>query len=140
MPKDSYGPRFAVRVDDAVLEEDLAHATDAGRAAIGRSLREFEREGIPAAWLRRCQPDHRDGTDLPGCVKAYIPPPDGQWGAVFTADTVDGVPALVLLATGHRHPPQPWTPSVYQVCASPSAFLKRDAVVSRPRGGGLSCR
>lgn len=109
------GPRFAVRVDDAVLAEDLAHTTDAGRRAIGRTIQDFESDGIPAAWLKRCQADHRDGTDLPGCVKAYIPPPDGQWGAVFTADIADGAPTLVLLATGHRHPPQPWTPSVYQV-------------------------
>lgn len=109
------GPRFEVRVDPVVLEEDLAHATDAGRAAIRRALGDFERDGVPAAWLRRCQRDHRDGTDLPGCVKAYLPPPDGQWGAVFTADLADGVPTLVLLAAGHRHPSQPWVPSVYQV-------------------------
>jgi len=109
------GPRFALRVDGAVLEEDLAHATDAGRAAIHRAIRDFEREGVAAACLKRCQPDHRDGTDLPGCVKTYIPPPDGQWGAVFTADVAEGSPTLVLLAAGHRHPPQPWTPSVYQV-------------------------
>ncbi|MGH3993386.1 MAG: hypothetical protein ACRDSN_13105 [Pseudonocardiaceae bacterium] len=115
MATDPGGPRFAVRVDDAVLDEDLAHATDAGRTAIGRAIRDFERGGIRAVWLKRCQPDHQDGTDLPGCVKVYIPLPDGQWGAVFTADVADGVPTLVLLAAGHRHPLQPWTPSVYHV-------------------------
>jgi hypothetical protein len=109
------GPRFSVRVDDTVLEEDLSHATTAGRTAIRRALSAFVRDGLRADWLKRCQPDHRDGTDLPGCLKVYIPPPDGQWGGVFVADLASGRPVLVLLAVGQRHPVQPWTPSVYQV-------------------------
>jgi hypothetical protein len=109
------GPRFAVRVDEAVLEEDLAHATVAGRGAIATTMNRFVRDGVPATWLKRCQTQHRDGTDLSGCVKVYIPPPDGRWGAVFVADVTGGRPVLVLLAVGQRHPAQPWTPSVYQV-------------------------
>lgn len=115
MAQDPGGPRFAVRVDDAILEEDLAHATAAGLAAIAPAMNRFVRDGVPAAWLKRCQGEHRDGTDLSGCVKVYIPPPDGRWGAVFVADLADGRPVLVLLAVGQRHPVQPWTPSVYQV-------------------------
>jgi len=68
--QDPGGPRFAVRVDDAVLEEDLAHATAAGRGAIARAMNRFAREGVPAAWLKRCQTQHRDGTDLSGCLRA----------------------------------------------------------------------
>ena len=107
MPDQPGGPRFAVRVDDAVLEEDLAHATVAGRQAIGPAIARLARDGVPAAWLKRCQAESRDGTRLPGCVKIYLPPPDGPWGAVLSADTAAGVPALVLIAVGHRHPVQP---------------------------------
>lgn len=109
------GPRFPLRVDAAVLDEDLAHATVSGRKAIAANIARFEREGVPAGWLRRCQTEHRDGTSLPNCVKLYLPPPDGQWGAVFVAELAEGAPTLVLLAVGLRHPTQPWTPSVYQV-------------------------
>jgi hypothetical protein len=107
--------RFAVRIDSAVLDEDLAHATDAGRTAIKRALAEVADDGVPYLWLKRCQAEGRDGTRLPGCVKFYIPQPDGQWGAVLTADTRDGNKTLLLLAAGERHPTQPWRPSVYQV-------------------------
>lgn len=107
--------RFAVRIDSAVLDEDLAHATDAGRTAIKRALAEVADDGVPYLWLKRCQAEGRDGTRLPGCVKFYVPQPDGKWGAVLTADTHDGTKTLLLLAAGERHPAQPWRPSVYQV-------------------------
>jgi hypothetical protein len=108
------GARFAVRIDSAVLDEDLTHATDAGRTAIRQAVRAIG-EGVPFSWLKRCQAEGRDGTRLPGCVKFYIPQPDGKWGAVLTADTDSGATVLVLLAVGERHPTQPWRPSVYQV-------------------------
>jgi hypothetical protein len=109
------GIRFAVRIDSAVLDEDLAHATEAGRAAIKRALADVAKEGVPRSWLKRCQDEGRDGTRLPGCVKFYVPQPDGKWGAVLTADTRSKTPTLLLLAAGERHPSQPWRPSVYQV-------------------------
>lgn len=112
------GLRFAVRIDSAVLDEDLAHATAAGRAAIKGAVSEIRADGVPYLWLKRCQPEGRDGTRLPGCVKFYIPQPDGQWGAVLTADTAHQTKMLVLLAVGDRHPSQPWRPSVYQVAHS----------------------
>jgi hypothetical protein len=109
------GIRFAVRIDSAVKDEDLAHATDAGRAAIEQALSEIANDGVPRSWLKRCQDEGRDGTRLPGCVKFYIPQPAGAWGAVLTADTINKTPTLLLLAAGERHPSQPWRPSVYQV-------------------------
>lgn len=115
MANGSSGVRFAVRLDPAVIEEDLAHATDAGRAAIKRALAEVADDGVPVAWLKRCHAEGRDGTRLPGCVKIYIPHPDGPWGAVLTADKQGGTLTLLLLAAGERHPAQPWRPSVYQV-------------------------
>lgn len=108
-------PHFAVRVDDPLLKEDLAHATSAGRAAIAQIVDALKRTGVPKSWLKRCHAEHTDGTDLPGCVKLYIPQPAGPWGAVLTGDKLATVPTLVLLAVGQRHPAQPWTPSVYQV-------------------------
>jgi hypothetical protein len=75
MANDFSGARFAVRLDAAVVEEDLAHATDAGRAAIKRALAEVADDGVPVAWLKRCHAEGRDGTRLPGCVKIYIPTP-----------------------------------------------------------------
>ena len=111
-------PRFQVSVDELLLEEDLAHATAAGRAAIAPVIDELKRTGVPTSWLKRCQAEGRDTTRLAGCVKTYIPQPDGPWGAVLTGDKLASVPTLVLLAVGQRHPAQPWTPSVYQVAHS----------------------
>lgn len=117
---DGGGPRFAVRVDRAVFELDLAHATDAGREAITRALAEITKNGIPFDWLKRCDEEARDGTRLPGCVKFYIPQPDGQWGSVLTPDLRqdDETITLLLVAAGERHPVQPWRPSVYRVAHS----------------------
>jgi hypothetical protein len=110
-------PRFPVSVDDVLLDEDLAHATAAGRAAIAPVIDKLKTAGVRKSSLKRCQPEGRDGTRLPGCVKMYIPQPDGAWGAVLTGDKLATVPTLVLLAAGHRHPVQPWTPSVYEVAS-----------------------
>jgi hypothetical protein len=109
------GPRFEVRIVDQLLDEDLAHCTAAGRLAIETMLSVLSEQGIPRAWLRRCEAEGRDGTRLPGCVKAYIPQPAGRWGAVFAADLEDGEPVLTLIAVGERHPERPWRPSVYEV-------------------------
>jgi len=65
--------------------------------------------------LRPCDAEARDGTRLGGCVKLYIPQPDGRWGAVFNIDIQADKPALVLLAVGERHPAQPWQRSVYEI-------------------------
>jgi len=108
-------PRFAVSVDALLLEEDLAHATAAGRAAIAPVISQLKRTGVAKSWLKRCQAESRDGTRLAGCVKVYIPQPGGPWGAVLTGERLTTVPTLVLLAVGQRHPVKPWTPSVYQV-------------------------
>lgn len=109
------GPRFGVRVVDEVLTEDLARCTAAARKAIESAVGVLVDEGAPREWLRRCEEEGRDGTRLAGCVKIYIPPPAGRWGAVLTADEEASKPALVLVAVGERHPAQPWKPSVYEI-------------------------
>lgn len=115
MPSAGAGPRFDVRVVDEVLAEDLGHSTPAARASIEPVLLALREDGVPREWLRRCEDEGRDGTRLGGCVKFYIPPPTGRWGAVLTVDEDAARPALVLLAVGERHPGQPWKPSVYEI-------------------------
>jgi hypothetical protein len=73
------------------------------------------KEGVPREWLRRCEEEGHDGTRLGGCVKFYIPPPAGRWGAVLVADEEAAKLALVLIAVGERHPARAWKPSVYEI-------------------------
>jgi hypothetical protein len=115
MPSESSGPTFPVHVDERELAEDLAHASEAGRAAIATLIERLKVDGAPTGWLKRCDAEAQDGTRLPGCVKVYIPQPAGQWGAVFVGGSVEGRPKLFLLAVGERHPGMPWRPSVYEI-------------------------
>jgi hypothetical protein len=100
-------PRFAVRVEERWLSDDLEHASDAGSAAIGPGIERLQSEGVAADSLRPCEDEGRDGTRLGGCTKLYIPQSDGQWGAVFTIDREMSKVALVVLAVGERHPSAP---------------------------------
>src|SRR6478609_12134338 len=109
------GPAFEVHVDERALADDLARVSNAAKAAIEPMLQRLKTDGAPAAWLKRCDAEARDGTRLPGCVKLYIPQPAGQWGAVFLGGAVDGGLALLLLAVGERHPGAAWRPSVYEI-------------------------
>jgi hypothetical protein len=102
-------------VDEAVLAEDLSRASKAAKAAIEPAIRDLEADGVRVDSLRPCEAEARDGTRLDGCVKHYIPQPDGRWGAVFSIDREASKPALVLLAAGERHPVRPWKPSVYEI-------------------------
>ena len=115
MTKQPPGPTFEVHVDERALAEDLSHASDAARSAIEPMVHHLESDGAPVAWLKRCDAEARDGTQLPGCVKLYIPQPAGQWGAVFLGAAVDGTLKLFLLAIGERHPSAPWKLSVYEL-------------------------
>lgn len=115
MAEQVQGLAFPVHVDGRELAEDLSHASAAGRAAIEPIIRRFKVEGVPVEWLKRCDPEARDGTRLPGCVKLYLPQPAGQWGAVFLGGAVERAPKLFLLAVGERHPGTPWRKSVYEI-------------------------
>jgi hypothetical protein len=108
--------RFPVRFDDEAFAEDCDHATSRGKEVAEGARERLEQEGIPPGELRACEAGGQEGTRLPGCVKTYLPPPDGRWGMVLTGDTdTDGAPVLVYLAFGERHPRRPWQLSVYQV-------------------------
>lgn len=99
-------PVFPVGFDDDALEEDLAHLP----ASAEEALRLFHKEvrrlgGIPKSRLMACQAEGRDGTGLGGCVKTYIPWPDGRFGAVFIAVTHSNRPmALRAIAFGISPP------------------------------------
>jgi hypothetical protein len=114
-------PVFSVGFDDDALEEDLEHLP----ASAEEALRLFHKEvrrlgGIPNSRLMACQAEGRDGTRLGGCVKTYIPWPDGRFGAVFVAVTHPNRPlALRVIAFGVRHQPSGSTArSVYEVADS----------------------
>ncbi len=113
----SAGLHFEVRIADKLLNEDLANATQAARAAIEPVIELLRADGVPVEWLRRCQSEGRDGTQLEGCVKFRIPHPGGPWGAVLRAGQENGAPILVLLAVGVRHPTKQWRPSVYEIAS-----------------------
>lgn len=130
MAAQSSGPAFVVHVDERALGDDLSRASDAARAAIEPMIQRFKADGAPAAWLKRCDAEARDGTRLPGCVKLYIPQPAGQWGAVFLGGAVDGSLKLFLLAVGDRHPGAPWKPSVYEIAHRRLHQLDRRATPS----------
>jgi hypothetical protein len=119
MPSQSRpGARFRVEFDDATFAEDLAHNTPAAREAGERKRINAERDGQPAHELRPCEPEGRDGTRLPGCVKTRVPWPDGPWGMVFDGRIDDdGRPFLACLAFGTRHPTGPGALSVYEVAS-----------------------
>lgn len=76
----------------------------------------FERQGADASEFLRCQAEHRDGTELPNCVKVYPPPPDGQWGMVFelVRERSSGKLVLSYLAFAERHPNPRRRPDVYR--------------------------
>jgi hypothetical protein len=118
MPSQS-GPRahFRVTFDDAAFAEDLEHSSPAGRNAAYSERDELTRDGgLAPDRLKACEAEGRDGTRLPGCVKIYIPAPDGPWGMVFQLRIDDdGRPYLACLAFGVRHPTGPGALSVYEV-------------------------
>jgi hypothetical protein len=103
--------------DDDVLAVDLEHLPDAATAALSKVRTKVERSGgIPYVRLAACHSEGRDGTDLTGCVKTYVPWPTGPWGIVFRAGEDPARPfALYTIAYGRRHPTSPGPPSVYEI-------------------------
>jgi len=101
-------PVFPVGFDEDALTEDLERLP----ASAENALREFRKElrrlgGIPRSRLKACHDESQDGTMLGGCVKTYVPWPDGRFGAVFVAVTHPNRPmALRAFAFGVRHHPR----------------------------------
>jgi len=111
-------PVFPVGFDEDALAEDLERLP----ASAENALREFRKElrrqgGIPKSRLKACHDESQDGTMLGGCVKTYVPWPDGRFGAVLVAVTHPNRPmALRAFAFGVRHHPRESNAeTVYQV-------------------------
>jgi hypothetical protein len=109
--------RAKAQFDADAWEEDLARTTPAGRQAAEAAHKDYERHGVPIAQLRRVAEHGHDRTVLPGCMKVYVPAPDGRFGMVFMLKfQPDGRPVLMFLAFGVRHHPQgSQRPTVYQL-------------------------
>jgi hypothetical protein len=99
-------PRFPARFDAHSWDEDLARTTPAGRQAAEAARRDYEADGIPASHLKPCDEEGRDGNNLPQCVKAYLPQPNGRFGIVFEAVRIDRRLRLEYIAFGVRHHPK----------------------------------
>ena len=110
-------PRLALVVfDDALFDADLQRASDAGAEAARAGRRRFENEGAPRDELRLCEAEGSDGTQLPSCLKVYLPPPAGRFGMVFQLEIVDDRAQLRYMAFGVRHhPPESNAETVYQI-------------------------
>ena len=111
-------PVFPVGFDEDALEEDLAHLSGSAEEALRAFHKGVQRRGgIPRSRLMACQAEGRDGTRLRGCVKTYIPWPDGRFGAVFVAVVHPNRPlALRAIAFGVRHHPRDSTArTVYEI-------------------------
>jgi hypothetical protein len=117
VPGGGRSARFGVRFDELAFTDDVGHATPAGREVAHAARRRLEADGADLVEFKRCDPDARDGTSLPNCVKIYLPGPDGRWRMVFEVlrDTATGRLMLSYLAFGVAHPEHPWQPSAYQV-------------------------
>lgn len=97
-----------MRFDELAFREDLGRATARGREVAVEARERLEREGADPSELLRCQAEHREGTELPNCVKVCLPGPDGQWGMVFEFVRERPSGKLLLSYLGlRRTPPQP---------------------------------
>ncbi len=113
MPERSTGPVFRVRFDPVTFEQDLKRVRGEGRTIAHDARQQLERDGVPASLLAPCQSEARDGTDLAGLVKLYLPIPYGAWDLVLAGDRDPNGPFLLPLAFGERHPAR--RPSVYDI-------------------------
>jgi hypothetical protein len=111
-------PIFPVGFDEDALTEDLERLPASAEIALREFRKELRRQGgIPRSRLKACQAEGRDGTRLGGCVKTYVPWPDGHFGAIFVAVRHPNRPmALRTFAFGVRHHPRGSSAAtVYQV-------------------------
>jgi hypothetical protein len=100
-------PVFPVGFDEDALAEDLSRLPVSATEALTSFRKELQRQGgLSKSRLKACQAEGRDRTMLDGCVKTYVPWPDGRFGAVFVAVTHPSRPlALRAIAFGIRHHP-----------------------------------
>ncbi len=98
--------RIPARIDPATWAEDIGHTGAADRVSIEAAKGRYEHSGVPLTEMRPCDAEGRDGTELPDCVKVYLPMPAGRFGIVFSVDRTSTGPTLVYVAFGVRHQPR----------------------------------
>jgi hypothetical protein len=113
MPQPRRTVTFRVRFHPARFSEDIDRARPAGRAIAVQAREQLEQHGVSSGLLASCEAEHRDGTDLPGCAKLYLPMPYGEWGLVLQGAHDTNGAYLLVVAFGERHPAKP--PNVYQI-------------------------
>lgn len=93
--------------------------TATARVVAQKARRRIEAGTARLRW-KRCRPEERDGTRLPGCVKLYVPldaegASAAPFGFVFQLhQKADKGLVVSFLAFGERHPSNPRTRSVYE--------------------------
>lgn len=113
MPPARRPATFPVRFDPGLFDHDVSRARPAGRTIAHAAREQLERDGVEVNLLARCESQHRDGTDLGGLVKLYLPIPYGDWGLVLLGAGGREDPHLQALAFGERHPSR--RPNVYDL-------------------------
>ena len=102
--------------DEVAFAEDVMRSGRAGARVLRETRRRYERDGVAVASLRSCEAEGRDGTKLPGCIKVYLPEPDGKFGMVLALAVDKRGFGLRYLAFGVRHHPKgSHAETVYQV-------------------------
>ncbi len=104
MPTPRRPVTFRVRFNDALFASDIDHCRPEGQDIAQSAREQLERDGISQSLLMSCGGEHRDGTDLPGMVKLYLPMPYGPWGLVLQGATDPAGLHLAAVAFGERHP------------------------------------
>jgi hypothetical protein len=89
-----------VAFDDDAFGEDLKRASESGAEIAETTRARYERDGVPADRLRKCEAEGSDGTSLPRCLKVYLPTPAGPFGMVFQLVARQGSLRLRYLAFG----------------------------------------
>lgn len=109
-------PVVPILFAEELIERDLTRLPDTARVALDRLRREIaDAGGLPTTRMKRCDSEGRDGTNLDGCVKTYVPWSENKWGIVFVGVAHPDRPfALRAFAYGVRHPTGT-TPSVYRI-------------------------
>lgn len=111
-------PVFPVGFDEDALSEDLERLSEGAVEALEAFRKELRRDGgLSKSRLKACHDEGQDRTMLAGCVKTYVPWPDGRFGAVFVAVKHPRRPlALRAFAFGVRHhPADSHAETVYEV-------------------------
>ena len=69
-----------VSFNEDAYAEDILRCGRNGAAVLRETRRRHETEGVEIAKLRSCEAKGRDGTELRGCFKVYLPEPSGKFG------------------------------------------------------------